>query len=39
MVTDVIFCTDGSRVLTIDNVGAVVDWDTREHHRGSANAQ
>jgi WD40 repeat protein len=31
MVTDVIFCTDGSRVLTIDNVGAVVDWDTREH--------
>ena len=39
MVTDVIFCKDGSRVLTIDNVGAVVDWDTREHQRGGANAQ
>jgi WD40 repeat protein len=31
MVTDVIFCADGSRVLTIDNAGGLLDWDTREH--------
>jgi WD40 repeat protein len=31
MVTDVIFCKDGSRVLTIDNGGGLLDWDTRIH--------
>jgi hypothetical protein len=31
MVTDVIFCKDGSRVLTIDNGGGLLDWDTRNH--------